>query len=100
MQTRSSETLIGWKSGQTTYVPLWERMEGARLWTPLGNGTSSLNLRPECSNNFMFVYCNKRHFYYIITVFVFTEGGAMYLSTFKMFFVYIIRYTATSHLRQ
>jgi hypothetical protein len=33
MQTGSSETLIGWKSGKTTFVPLWERMEGAWLWT-------------------------------------------------------------------
>jgi hypothetical protein len=33
MQTDSSGTLIGWKSGQTTYVPLWDRMEGAWLWT-------------------------------------------------------------------
>jgi hypothetical protein len=33
MQTGSSGTLIGWKSGQTTYVPLWERMEGVWLWT-------------------------------------------------------------------
>jgi hypothetical protein len=32
MQTGSSGTLIGWKSGQTTYVPLWDRMEGAWLW--------------------------------------------------------------------
>ncbi len=32
MQTGSSGTLIGWKSGQTTYVPLWGRMEGAWLW--------------------------------------------------------------------
>jgi hypothetical protein len=29
----SSETLIGWKSGKTTYVPLWNLMEGARLRT-------------------------------------------------------------------
>ncbi len=31
MQTGSSGTLIGWKSGQTTYVPLSlrDRMEGA-----------------------------------------------------------------------
>ncbi len=37
MQTGSSETLIGWKSGKTcTYVPLWDRMEGAWLWTLLG----------------------------------------------------------------
>jgi hypothetical protein len=33
MRTGSSGTLIGWKSGQTTYVPLWNRMEGAWLWT-------------------------------------------------------------------
>jgi hypothetical protein len=35
MQTGSSETLIGWKSGKTTYtyVPQWERMERALLWT-------------------------------------------------------------------
>ncbi len=33
MQTGSSGTLIGWKSGQTTFVPLWDRMEGAWLWS-------------------------------------------------------------------
>ncbi len=33
MQTGSSETLIGWKSGKTTYVPLWDPMEGAWIWT-------------------------------------------------------------------
>jgi hypothetical protein len=33
MQTVSSGTLIGWKSGQTTFVPLWDRMEGAWLRT-------------------------------------------------------------------
>ncbi len=33
MQTGSSGTLIGWKSGQTTFVPPWDRMEGAWLWT-------------------------------------------------------------------
>jgi hypothetical protein len=32
-QTGSSGTLIGWKSGQTTFVPLWDRMEGALLRT-------------------------------------------------------------------
>jgi hypothetical protein len=31
MQTGSSGTLIGWKSGQTTFVPLWDGMEGAWL---------------------------------------------------------------------
>ncbi len=31
MQTGSSGTLIGWKSGQTTFVPLWDWMEGAWL---------------------------------------------------------------------
>jgi hypothetical protein len=33
MHTGSSGTLIGWKSGQTTFVPLWDRMEGAWLRT-------------------------------------------------------------------
>ncbi len=33
MQTGSSGILIGWKSGQTTFVPLWDRMEGAWLRT-------------------------------------------------------------------
>jgi hypothetical protein len=32
-KTGSSGTLIGWKSGQTTFIPLWDRMEGAWLWT-------------------------------------------------------------------
>ncbi len=32
MQTGSSGTLIGWKSGQTTFVPLWDWMEGAWLY--------------------------------------------------------------------
>ncbi len=33
MQTGSSWTLIGWKSGQTTFVPLWDWMGGAWLRT-------------------------------------------------------------------
>jgi hypothetical protein len=33
MQTGSSGTLIDWKSGQTTDVPIWDRMEGSWLWT-------------------------------------------------------------------
>jgi hypothetical protein len=33
MQTGSPGNLIGWKSGQTTFVPLWDQMEGAWLWT-------------------------------------------------------------------
>ncbi len=35
MQTGSSGTLIGWISGQTTFVPLWDRMEGALLRTQI-----------------------------------------------------------------
>ncbi len=38
MQTGSSGTLIGWKSGQTTFFPLWDRKEGAWLWTRISNG--------------------------------------------------------------
>ncbi len=33
MQTGSFGSHIGWKSGQSTFVPLWERMEGVWLWT-------------------------------------------------------------------
>ncbi len=33
MQTGSSGTLIGWESGQTSFVPLWDWMEGAWLRT-------------------------------------------------------------------
>jgi hypothetical protein len=33
MQTGSPETPIGWKSGKTTFVPLWDRVEGAWLLT-------------------------------------------------------------------
>jgi hypothetical protein len=35
MQTGSSGTLIGWKTGQTTFVPLCDWMEGAWLRTPV-----------------------------------------------------------------
>jgi hypothetical protein len=38
MQTGSSGTLIGWKSGQTTFVPLWDWMEGAWLRTLSNSG--------------------------------------------------------------
>ncbi len=37
MQSGSSETVIGWKSGQTIYVHQWDQMEGAWLLT-LGRG--------------------------------------------------------------
>ncbi len=40
MQTGSSETLIGWTSGKTTYIPLWDRMEGAWLWAQEAQITS------------------------------------------------------------
>jgi hypothetical protein len=43
MQTGSSGTLIGWKSGQTTFVPLWDRMEGAWLRTLSGVSLLLLN---------------------------------------------------------
>ncbi len=43
-QTGSSGTLIGWKSGQTTFIPLWDRMEGAWLWTGRGKLRTRDNL--------------------------------------------------------
>ncbi len=55
MQTGSSGTLIGWKSGQTTFVPLWDWMEGAWLRTQLGmgqfiNGECVLGISRQQSN--------------------------------------------------
>ncbi len=57
MQTGSSGTLIGLKSGQTTFVPLWDRMEGAWLRTqvklpssifePHGHNLSTTSVEPE-----------------------------------------------------
>ncbi len=44
MQTGSSGILIGWKSGQTTFVPQWDRMEGAWLRT-LNNRAAKKNLK-------------------------------------------------------
>jgi hypothetical protein len=38
MQTGSTEALIGGKSGKTTHVPLWDRIEGAWLWTQMQGG--------------------------------------------------------------
>ncbi len=32
-ENRSSGTIIGWKSGQTTYFPPWDQMKGSWLWT-------------------------------------------------------------------
>jgi hypothetical protein len=40
MQTGSSGTFIGWKSGQTTFVLLWDRMQGAWQWTPRLKGNN------------------------------------------------------------
>jgi hypothetical protein len=37
MQTGSSGTFICWKSGQTTFFSLWDRMEGEWLWTQYRN---------------------------------------------------------------
>jgi hypothetical protein len=36
MQTGSSETLVGWKSGQTIYVPIWDRVRMEGAWLGLG----------------------------------------------------------------
>jgi hypothetical protein len=49
MQTGSSGTLIGRKSSQTTFVPLWDRMEGAWLRTLVraSDYQSKLCINPE-----------------------------------------------------
>jgi hypothetical protein len=53
MQTGSSGTLIGWISGQTTFVPLWDRMEGAWLRTQILGGTYfPAGMLPEDGDHF------------------------------------------------
>ncbi len=47
MKTGSSGTLIGWKSGQTTFVPLWDWMEGAWLRTLASIPASSDTVESE-----------------------------------------------------
>jgi hypothetical protein len=44
-----SGTLIGWKSGKTnhSYVPLWDRIEGAWLWTLRGDSITDGWLKPD-----------------------------------------------------
>ncbi len=57
MQTGPSEVLIGWKSGKTTYVPLWDRMEGAWLWTqPVLIFPSWWNVRQKSAFAILCVY--------------------------------------------
>jgi hypothetical protein len=46
----SSGTLIGWKSGQTTYVPLWGRIEEAWLWTLVGLLLGRITPKYPCKN--------------------------------------------------
>jgi hypothetical protein len=43
---------MGWKSGQTTFVPLRDRMEGAWLWTLLLlRASSAYNSHPETNDD-------------------------------------------------
>ncbi len=49
MQTGSSGTLIGWKSGQTIFIPLWDRMEGAWLRTQGTTQQVSSKIRKNCT---------------------------------------------------
>ncbi len=58
MQTGSSGTLIGWKSSQTTFVPLWDWMEGAGLRT---RGSANLH---------MSLPIEKKVLHYIIFIFL------------------------------
>jgi hypothetical protein len=62
MQTGSSWTLIGWKSGQTTFVPLCDRMERAWLRTLVraANGDAdqirSANYKPYLISRIFFLF--------------------------------------------
>jgi hypothetical protein len=78
MQTGSSGTLVGWKSGQPTFVPLWDRMEGAWLRTlasglllqcmfgtsrnhvSCNNGSVTLNTKESCLIQYVaFAFWNR-----------------------------------------
>ncbi len=45
-------TLIGWKSGQATFIPLWDLMEGAWLWTQESlENMQKTNKQIQCEQN-------------------------------------------------
>jgi hypothetical protein len=69
MQTGSSKTLIGWKSGKITNVPLWDRMEGERLWTQLTQ-RSTVILGEICTLNFNADNCKYFLFFFNNTLWV------------------------------
>jgi hypothetical protein len=60
MQTGSSGTLIGWKSGQTTFVPLWDRMEGAWLRTRIAN-CDAVNSTVSTGTGIGITHSNTQH---------------------------------------
>jgi hypothetical protein len=59
MQTGSSGTLIGWKSGKTTFVPLWDRMDS------VGTLYSDIMHLVAAQNVLSFILClgHKVHIY-------------------------------------
>ncbi len=72
MQTGSSGTLIGWKSGQTTNVPLWDRNGGSVAMDSgagMGARTRDSNWRPAyCLARLPFTHTHTPP-YDMITVF-------------------------------
>ncbi len=65
MQTGSSGTLIGCKSGQNTFVPPWDRMGGAWLWTLYTVRRYTVETGKNQPMTFSFARRNFRAFLYI-----------------------------------
>ncbi len=61
MKTGSPGTLIGWKSGQTTFVPLWDWMEGAWLRTQVLQSKHYI-FKPPC------IFSGKGKLYSVLTL--------------------------------
>jgi hypothetical protein len=51
---KNSETLIGWKSGQTTFVPKCDRMEGAWLWILHGTSVRIVKKSPKVGTLYLY----------------------------------------------
>ncbi len=72
MQTGSSGTLIGWKSGQTTFVPLWDWMEGAWLRTRVHD--SQLRSNQNLVSRLSVAKPDKLNFFKTPAPVLFTQG--------------------------
>ncbi len=71
------ETFLGWKSGKTTYVPLWER--GYGLWYPIIPSVPSL-LCPFCTVYLLYPLHCILFIYYVPSILPSYQSSLSYLS--------------------